>query len=356
MVDFYIDSCGRWSNDPKFGAARASFESLLSGQVQKFSEGGGFGDFLVSLQINESGNLIQIGGGSGSDSPTCFKGPRHYFLTEGGKGADASAFPWPAAYQLMDVGEEFLNFVGRLEDLFPGIGKLGGCTQHPSQHAEGDALVHTAIVFAEARKLLTDDWSERQELLLLAAAVCHDIEKPATRLEEGDKITFNGHAKLAAERCGEFAERLGFNQIEAEALEWLVRHHMDAHMMETWGENKRLAIYQHPFFKVLVALQEADARASWRNADGSEHAPVLREFLERDSMELIRKAERAKNLADCRKAIGEGLKKAGVEPGPLYGEAIKEALAFIGDPKSESVREGIVFALGYLARAKKTDS
>lgn len=157
-----------------------------------------------------------------------------------------------------------------------------------------------------------------------------------------------------AKRCAEFASRLGFVKIEAEALEWLVVNHMAIHTIKAWGEKKRLEIYRHPFFKVLVALQEADARASWRNADGSEYAEVLREFLESDSKELLAKSARDDEVSNLCKKVTEMLKARGFQPGSLFGEVNKAVVAWLGDRKVADVeREALGFALGWATCATR---
>lgn len=250
------------------------------------------------------------------------------------------------------VRAKFMGFYneGLLERLFPGFSKLDGCTQHPSQHAEGDALVHTALVVAHAAQ--DNTLSGRDRLLLLLAAIVHDIEKPATREEHPDgKITFYRHAERAAERCKEFGKTLGLSDEDTEVLTWLVRHHMDAHVMLSWGDAKRLELYQHPAWKILVALQEADAKASWHNADGSEHAPVLREQFAADAEKLRAAAQQKAEEEAFAKRVTEALKARGHQPGPLFGaakkaakEAAKEAL-----PANASDAELSAWLDGWLA-------
>src|SRR5262245_48352502 len=83
---------------------------------------------------------------------------------------------------------------------FTWIQTLSGVPQEPAYHAEGDVLVHTRLV-AEALTAM-DAWRSlppEERGLLFAAALLHDIAKPArTRVEPDGRITSPGHAHAGA--------------------------------------------------------------------------------------------------------------------------------------------------------------
>lgn len=177
---------------------------------------------------------------------------------------------------------------GLLECLFPGFGLLEGCGQGTVIHCEGDVLAHTGKVVFHAAQLL-DGLDEAQAHTLLVAALVHDICKPETRRLAGQgKVTFYGHAELAARRCPEFARALAMSPLQAQLLEYLVAKHMHVHDVRkcNWSPLKRRALYQSSWFPVLRRLQEADAKATWKNEDGTEHMEVLREFFIEDERRL----------------------------------------------------------------------
>lgn len=157
--------------------------------------------------------------------------------------------------------------------------------------------------------------------MLLVAALVHDHCKPDTREEQPDgKITFYGHAERAAELCSKFAESVGLSPEESERLTYVVAQHMHAHNIPTFGANKRLEYYLSPHFPVLAALQEADARASWRSNDGSVHAEVHRSFFERDRQQLCSDAERKAAMAAVKGRVNRALKTMNIQPGPYLGK------------------------------------
>lgn len=84
-----------------------------------------------------------------------------------------------------------------LQARFSWLRAMDGVPQSPIYHAEGDVLIHTRMV-SEAM-LALEEWrllapADRQ--VLLAAALLHDVGKPACTVIEGDgSITSRGHAR-----------------------------------------------------------------------------------------------------------------------------------------------------------------
>lgn len=80
---------------------------------------------------------------------------------------------------------------------FSWLRAMDGVPQNPVYHAEGDVLIHTRMVVEALLDL--EEWRvlpfvERQALF--AAALLHDVGKPACTLTEGDgRITSRGHAR-----------------------------------------------------------------------------------------------------------------------------------------------------------------
>jgi predicted kinase len=81
---------------------------------------------------------------------------------------------------------------------FAWIRAMQGVRQDPAYHAEGDVFTHTRMV-AEALAAL-GAWRalpETERSILFAAALLHDVAKPACTVIEGNgKITSQGHARL----------------------------------------------------------------------------------------------------------------------------------------------------------------
>lgn len=227
------------------------------------------------------------------------------------------------------IEQNIHHLEGALEKLIPGFARLKGCEQALSHHAEGDVLVHTAKVFAQAVRLGAG-MSRSDNYAFIVSALLHDIEKPSTRAEVHGKITFRGHAERAAARSSEFAKVFHMTSVEERMLDFLIRHHMAAHEMPSFGEKARLELYKSPHFSALALLQEADARSAWRKADGSEHCEVLADFFASDRVSLLDKESAAALEQLLYSSARDTLKELGVKPGPYFGEmrmALKDAVA-----------------------------
>jgi predicted kinase len=70
------------------------------------------------------------------------------------------------------------------------------CPQDPEYHAEGDVWTHTRMV-VDALLALPEfgDLDDREQSILLYAALLHDVAKPACTREENGRIVSPGHAK-----------------------------------------------------------------------------------------------------------------------------------------------------------------
>jgi hypothetical protein len=194
-----------------------------------------------------------------------------------------------AAAQESDPKKAFLALAetGSLNGI-PGFSQLKDTPQNPEWHSEGNVLIHTAIVF---RNVVGDLplFSESEQRILLAAAVIHDCQKPASmgRHPKTGAITAYGHAERAAKLVPEVGPSIfGLNKDETAKLEWVVAHHMRAHQISAeFGTEKRLAYYRHPAWYLLEKFEEFDALAGQRS-DGS-WGPSNRGFLKKDRLSLM---------------------------------------------------------------------
>ncbi|MEG4345538.1 AAA family ATPase [Microcoleus sp. A003_D6] len=87
-----------------------------------------------------------------------------------------------------------------IQNHFDWIQNLKGCQQDPIYHAEGDVLIHTKMV-CEAL-ISSPSWRQlpvQERSILFAAALLHDVAKPAfTKIEADGRISSKGHARQGA--------------------------------------------------------------------------------------------------------------------------------------------------------------
>jgi predicted kinase len=119
-----------------------------------------------------------------------------------------------------------------IESAFEWVRAMAGSPQDPLWHAEGDVLVHTRMV-CEAL-VASDEWRRlgpEERSIVFAAALMHDVAKPACTREENGRITSRGHARKGAHLARMVLWRLRPDDNSEqffrcrEAVVALVRHH-----------------------------------------------------------------------------------------------------------------------------------
>ncbi|HRI07299.1 MAG TPA: AAA family ATPase [Nannocystaceae bacterium] len=144
----------------------------------------------------------------------------------------------------------------------PWIAELAACPQDPEHHAEGDVWTHTKMV-CEALVHLPE-WQalpEGERELVFAAALLHDIAKPAcTRIEDG-RIRQPGHSLRGAAMLRAMLWRAGAPPRVREAIAGLVRHHQVPFFLIDHADPRRrlAALSQVARCDHLALLTRADA-------------------------------------------------------------------------------------------------
>jgi predicted kinase len=118
----------------------------------------------------------------------------------------------------------------RWEELDAELGwirALRDCPQDPEFHAEGDVWIHTRMV---CEALAVDpEWRSLDAAgrdIVFAAALMHDIAKPACTREEGGRIRSPHHAVKGAIQTRGILWEMGWPRVMRESVAALVRHHM----------------------------------------------------------------------------------------------------------------------------------
>ncbi len=149
-------------------------------------------------------------------------------------------------------------------DQLPWLRDMKGCPQNPDRHAEGDVWTHVHLV-AEGMAALPA-WRELPDddrRLLFAAALLHDVAKPAcTRVEHDGRISSRGHSWRGAVQARRILWRLGVPFAEREAVCAIVRHHLVPFFLADSENPRRLAIEVSQTARCdrLAVMAEADIR------------------------------------------------------------------------------------------------
>ncbi len=200
---------------------------------------------------------------------------------------------------------------GLLAEALPELLPMVGCGQDAKYHSEGDVWVHTLAVVGSSPARVAVRW----------AALLHDVGKPATRSEDGDRVKFLGHEQVSASIAAALLARLKVDRSLADDVVRLVTLHLRGGDSLRWASLKparKLAREAGPLLPDLLDLIEADSRSSL-GPDGQprlEHLVALRHAL----AEALKIPIRERPILDGR-SVMECL---GIASGPQLGRVLKE--------------------------------
>ena len=242
------------------------------------------------------------------------------------------------------LGLRWLEAIGRLGEMLPGFETLKGVGQDPQWHPEGDVWTHTLQVVDAAAALRTG--SRERDLILLWAALLHDIAKPETSTVEKGRIRTPLHDKLGAEKAKEIMQSIvGLESIRRGVVK-LVAHHMKPlqfHQNQSSAKAfKRLAEKLHPEadLELLIRLARADYRGT--NPDGDR--PLTSDSPMTGWFEEMTRRSRVETGPEKPALLGRHLLDC-VNPGPEMGRLLEEAYSIqleegITDP--EKLKERVL--------------
>lgn len=149
-----------------------------------------------------------------------------------------------------------------LTNQFEWIRAMKDCPQDPVHHAEGDVWIHVNLVCEALIQL--PEWqslSEVEREIVYAAALLHDVAKPAcTRTEDG-RITARGHSQRGAIDARRILWEHAADIAAREQVCALVRYHQVPFYLIERPDAQRIAlrISQQTRCDFLAMLAKADA-------------------------------------------------------------------------------------------------
>ena len=105
----------------------------------------------------------------------------------------------------------------RVVQFIPELAELEGTPQPLDYHAEGDVANHTRLAVQACPPDCVPD--------LLWASLLHDVGKPLTTKDNGERITAHGHHAVGAEIAATILRRLRMNPERRALIVWAIRHH-----------------------------------------------------------------------------------------------------------------------------------
>jgi tRNA nucleotidyltransferase (CCA-adding enzyme) len=111
------------------------------------------------------------------------------------------------------IGLEFAHEIGFIQRYWPELAALSGVPQEKDWHPEGDVWIHTLQVVDAAveianREIKSGKLSKEDKVVLVAAALCHDLGKPATTEFIEGSYRSRGHEPAGVIPTREFLERI----------------------------------------------------------------------------------------------------------------------------------------------------
>lgn len=235
--------------------------------------------------------------------------------------------------------------IGVIATLFPELEALIGCPQSAKYHPEGDVWEHTLLVTDAAAKLREQ---AKDPLVLMFAALCHDMGKPATTkvLPEGKIISY-GHERAGVLAARSFLQKLTRDKRLLREVTTLVKEHMNPYALYNVKASdaalKRLA--QRADVRELLLLAAADRQGRGDVLD--EKIDGFKSWFESKITALSLDKKPAPLVK------GHDLMEMGLKPGPLFGKLLRISFEMQLEGKS---RDEIVEAMQTKIRLVKRNS
>ncbi len=226
------------------------------------------------------------------------------------------------------LGIRWLKQIGRLQEVLPELFATIGIQQSPIWHPEGNVFEHT-MQAVDAVAMAMDYNSDAEKLILLYAALCHDLGKSeATEFMEERWRSYN-HDNIGVPIAKKMLKRITKNKDLIEAVIRLVKYHMRpityTRQRARPGTYKRLALNLSPFANLAMLIKLAYADRLGRN--GKSSIPLTKEVANiADVIEFENKVKELDILEQKEEPILYGRDFLDVaKPGPALGKLVKKA-------------------------------
>ncbi|MBI4431341.1 MAG: CCA tRNA nucleotidyltransferase [Candidatus Omnitrophica bacterium] len=231
------------------------------------------------------------------------------------------------------LGLRMLSDSGLLKIVLPEAERMKGVQQPPDFHPEGDVFHHTELMLDSLKKPSVE---------LAMSVLFHDIAKPDTYDDSGDRIRFNNHAELGATKTEEIMRRLRFPSKVIEEVAQAVHNHMRFKDIKQMRIGRLRNYLNTETFPLELELHRIDCSASHGMLDNYHYCvEQLKEFKKE-----IRKPKPIVN--------GNDLIKSGFEPGPAFKSMLEKLFEHQLEGKFKKKEQGIALAKKLFGRKKSS--
>lgn len=244
---------------------------------------------------------------------------------------------WAIRGRRPSQGLRVLNDCGWIAH-YPELFALQGVQQDNQWHPEGDVWTHTLLVCDVAAEIAErEDLPEHERLVLLFAALCHDLGKPATTQCVDGRWRSPRHSEVGVPIAESFLKRIGCPIAIVEVVLPLVAEHlMHIHSAVSPRNVRRLAVRLGKASIVqLGRLVEADMGGR----------PPLPRGLSAPMKQMLRLAESIDVLHTKPERLIQGrhLIELGYAPARWFGEKLDACYEAQLDGRFEIEADGIVY-------------
>lgn len=254
---------------------------------------------------------------------------------------------WAVKGKVPSAGLQVLEDTNWLE-LYPELFNLVLTQQDPEHHPEGGVFSHTKYVCDEAAAIADrENLDDRDRMILMFAALCHDLGKPATTVFENGRWKSPAHAQEGERPTITFLASIGAPLWLIEQVVPLVKEHMAHVGVEKMTDRvvRRIANRVYPSnIQMLAYVIEADHSGR----------PPLRKELPEQAREMLEISERLNVMSDKPVQIIGGkdlfllaeegaLPEAYLKPGRHFGVLLKYLYEAQLDGKFTTPKEGRLF-------------
>ena len=241
---------------------------------------------------------------------------------------------WAVKSVFPSKGLEVLIKTGWIK-MFPELYNLCGLQQDPEWHPEGDVFRHTAHTCDAMARIFIDE-NDEDKLVLMLAALCHDLGKAETTEVIEGRIRAPQHATAGVPLTQSLLERMGFEQAIIDKVKPLVAEHM-AHINEqNMRSVRRLALRLHPVsIHHLAMVIRADMAGR----------PPKNSSLPQSVKDMILISEELDIQFDQPKPIimGRHLIELGMKPGPEFKPILDECFEAQIEGEFDDIEGGLEF-------------
>ena len=235
---------------------------------------------------------------------------------------------------------EQLRAMRQLGDWFPEPQALIGLEQNPRFHPEGDVWVHTMQVLDEAALLRG---RAKEPLWFMLSALCHDLGKAVTTEEIDGVLHAYRHETEGLPLVQSFLGRLSREVRLTQYVLNMTQLHMKPNLLADSGG--RVQSYMKMFDSSvcpedLLLLARADYLG--RVGPGQDRESLCAAYADTENR-LRQMLELYTERMGRPYLMGRDLLDAGMEPGPLFAEALAAAhkLRLAGRPKEEQLKQAL---------------